>query len=139
MQNRTILIVDDTRDVVDTLALLFESQGYRVIKAYDGYRAWRLARTRVPDAVITDVSMPRMDGLELCRQLRQHPRTRHIPILVSSAAEVPPGACRWHDMHVRKPARAVEMLSGIGRLLLTRSQAAQFGAASDQPIRAHGS
>jgi CheY-like chemotaxis protein len=117
MERRTILIVDDVRDVVATLALLLESEGYGVIKAYDGHRAWRLARTQLPDAVITDVSMPRMDGLELCRRLRRHPWTRHIPIIVSSALPVPVSEAGWHDLQLRKPACLDDILTGLSRLL----------------------
>lgn len=76
-----ILIAEDEADLraslVDALG-----QDYRLIEAADGEQAFALAIEHVPDLVLTDVMMPRMDGFTLCRMLRQHEDISHIPVII---------------------------------------------------------
>ena len=67
----TILVADDNRANRDALASLLEAAGYSVLLASDGAEALEMARERRPDVVISDVLMPRMDGYELARRLRE--------------------------------------------------------------------
>ncbi len=67
----TILVVDDERLVADTLSEILEDAGYVVMKAYDGWEALKLATKRKPDYLLTDVLMPRMNGVELAISLRK--------------------------------------------------------------------
>ncbi len=80
-----ILIVDDTPTVLDFLELVFERQGFEVVKALSGEQALRLAVEAEPDVLLIDVMMPGMDGLEVCRRLRADPATTHLPLLLYSA------------------------------------------------------
>lgn len=124
MDHRPLLLVDDEPDVVETLACLFSLEGYEVLTARDGMEAWSLAREHLPGLVITDVDMPRMDGLALCANLRADSRTRHIPIIVSSGREITAAAAGRYDMAISKPAQFAELLEAAEALSIRHLQAA---------------
>lgn len=84
-----ILVVDDEQPVVDLLTDILEDQGHTVRSAYHGRAALSLARETPPDLVISDVMMPFMDGPELCRRIRAEVETRHVPVILMSAAQSP--------------------------------------------------
>ena len=68
-----VLVVDDNRDAAQTLSMLIDLLGYESRAAYDGQEALDVADSFLPDVVLLDLGMPRMDGLEACRQMRQRP------------------------------------------------------------------
>jgi DNA-binding response OmpR family regulator len=78
----TILIVEDERNLCDLIRDSLQEQGYRVLQAFDGPSALTMARDAVPDLVILDIMLPGMDGLEVCRRLRQG---SIVPILMLTA------------------------------------------------------
>jgi|SRR4051812_47272630 len=67
---RTILLAEDHADSREMLAVMLEMDGYRVVRAQDGLEALDLAQNDVPDLIITDVNMPRMNGIDLIRAIR---------------------------------------------------------------------
>lgn len=114
----TILLVDDEPDLLLVLSTLFNLHGYSVLTASDGIAAVEVIEKQAVDVVITDLMMPRMDGLALCNRLRGKPQTGHIPILLSSAgAEEPDGRGRLFDVFMRKPVHFQEQLEHVERLL----------------------
>ncbi|HEX5688555.1 MAG TPA: response regulator [Roseiflexaceae bacterium] len=86
---KTILLVDDEFAILSLLQDTLEDAGYLVLAAADGQQALALVSDQAPNLVLTDIMMPRLDGVELARRLRADPRTRHIPILAMSAAQRP--------------------------------------------------
>jgi diguanylate cyclase (GGDEF)-like protein len=80
-----VLIVDDDEDIRLALDITLEGAGFETIQATDGLEALDLARSAAPDVVILDVMMPRLDGLETLRQLREDARTSHLPVLLLTA------------------------------------------------------
>jgi len=82
MPQETILLADDDEMIVDVLRYRLEAEGYTVIVARDGEEALQLALSAAPDLVLLDVMMPRMQGWEVCRELR---RTSAVPILMLTA------------------------------------------------------
>ncbi len=90
---KTILVVDDEEAVVEFVSSLLEESDYRILRAYDGRSAFEMARNEHPDLVLSDIMMPIMDGLELCRQLRETPETAHIPIILMTAGRYRDGEC----------------------------------------------
>lgn len=83
--DRLVLIVDDERPIVDILKYNLEKEGYETIEAYDGEQALEFALTKNPDVVLLDVMLPKMDGFEVCRKIREKKPT--IPILMLTARE----------------------------------------------------
>jgi len=81
----SILVVDDDVDVAETVRRTLQRSGYQVLVAYRGVDALRLAREEHPDLVVLDIRMPGLDGLQVCRQLRDTPGLSRVPILFLSA------------------------------------------------------
>ena len=82
---KTILIVDDEKNIVDILRFNMRKEGYDTLEAYDGKTALRLVESENPDLVLLDVMLPEMDGFEVCRHIRRHNLT--IPIIMLTARE----------------------------------------------------
>ncbi len=79
-----MLIVDDNEDFRNFIAALF-TENYRILKAEDGEIAYQMILDKMPDLIICDVMMPKMDGFELCRMVKQDIRISHIPIILLTA------------------------------------------------------
>jgi CheY-like chemotaxis protein len=80
-----VLIVEDTQDSRELYSLHLRDAGWDVDDASNGADALTLASTSEPDAIVMDLSMPVMDGIEATRLLKKNPRTRHIPIVALTA------------------------------------------------------
>src|SRR6266511_109332 len=80
-----VLIVEDEPDIRGLLAFHLEREGYQVVKSANGADALRQVRARPPDLVLLDLMLPEMDGLEVCRRLRQDPATAPLPIVMLTA------------------------------------------------------
>ena len=80
-----ILIVDDEPDLLTVLRFGLEAAGFEVLQASDGEQALALARQHLPDLMILDLMLPRMDGYKVCRALKIDERYRRIPIFILSA------------------------------------------------------
>jgi signal transduction histidine kinase len=122
MKNKaTILIVDDNVDTVELLRKRFLADGYEIVAAYDGEEALRNVREYVPDLVVLDIMMPKIDGLEVCRQLKDDETTKHIPILMLTAkSEVPDkvkGLDTGADGYLTKPFDYHELEATVRSLL----------------------
>src|SRR5207244_8223615 len=79
-----ILIVEDEQSVVDLLRKGLEAEGFQVIAAYNGQTGLRAVTEARPDLLILDLTLPELDGFELCRRIRRQPETARLPILVLS-------------------------------------------------------
>ncbi len=79
-----VLVVDDTITVREVERQLLEARGYRVSVAVDGMDGWQRVRGDDFDLVITDIDMPRLDGIDLVRSIRQDPRLGHLPVMIVS-------------------------------------------------------
>ncbi len=82
MENPTVLVVEDEPALVETLQYSLSRQGYQVVIGNDGQAALELARKRKPDLIVLDVMLPKLDGFEVCRILRQE---MNVPILMLTA------------------------------------------------------
>lgn len=81
----TILIVDDERDILDLIEYNLKKEGFDVLTAEDGEEGIKIAKQHIPDLVLLDIMMPKMDGMEVCDQLRLDPKMKHIPIIFLTA------------------------------------------------------
>lgn len=82
---KTILIAEDEEDLRDLLLMTLEDPAYRLVEASDGEAALNRIMAEPPDAVILDWMMPRRNGIDVARVMRNHPRLRHIPIIMLTA------------------------------------------------------
>jgi two-component system, chemotaxis family, sensor histidine kinase and response regulator WspE len=81
---KRVLVVDDSITVREMERKLLQNRGYRVEVAVDGMEGWNAVRAQPYDLVISDIDMPRMNGIELIQQIKQHPRLKAIPVIVVS-------------------------------------------------------
>ncbi|HEX7012524.1 MAG TPA: ATP-binding protein [Steroidobacteraceae bacterium] len=102
-----ILVAEDDPEARELLLLLLGGGGYEVLGASDGVEALDLARSERPDLLITDIVMPRMDGYELVRRLRQDERTSDTPVIFCSAS--------YHQREVREMARSLGVHSTLAK------------------------
>lgn len=82
---KKVLIVDDEKDIVETLKFILEGEGLNCIVAYDGEEALTLAKNEKPDLIILDVMLPKINGYKVCRLLKFDAKYKHIPILMVTA------------------------------------------------------
>lgn len=82
-----ILLVEDDEDTRYALAMLFEMEGFDVITAGDGEEAYGHALSERPDLIVTDINMPKVDGLSLIKMIREDGRTDNIPVVAVSAID----------------------------------------------------
>jgi two-component system, cell cycle response regulator DivK len=115
------LVIDDDDDTREVYAEVLRLEGISVEVASDGQEALQKAVELLPDIIITDLSMPIMDGWETIRRLRADERTRRIPIIVCTGEEAPSGT--WADLLLTKPCPLDTLLFEV-RQLLRRSAAA---------------
>ena len=80
-----ILIVDDEKDIVETLSFMLQAKGYEIISAYDGEEGLKLAKEEKPDLIILDVMMPKINGYKICRLLKYDAKYKNIPIIMVTA------------------------------------------------------
>jgi len=86
---KKIVIVEDEPDTAEMFAEMMRLSGYEVLKSYGGTAAIGLIAAEKPDAVVLDVMMPDLSGLEVLRFIRRDPRLAHIPVVVVSAKSLP--------------------------------------------------
>ena len=100
----TILLVEDDPDIRELVAYKLTRGGFEVIEAADGRAALLAARERPPDAVILDIRLPRLSGIEVCRELRAAPATAAVPIIMLT------GAVRLQELEQAYAAGATDYL-----------------------------
>jgi two-component system KDP operon response regulator KdpE len=135
-EHRRILVVDDESQITRVLRTSLSSQGYDIRVANDGETALEIMKDWTPDLVITDLSMPNMDGLELCRRLRLSTK---IPIIVLSVKgeertkvqALDAGA----DDYVTKPFGIEELLARIRASLRRHAQGESLGPFQSKELR----
>ena len=117
-----ILVADDEQEIRDLLDNFLKEQGYEVILAADGEQALQLAATENPQAIILDVRMPGLDGLEVCKRLKENEETKFIPVIFITGFEdnkldaLDMGA----DDFVNKPFDMIELAIRVKSVLRIR-------------------
>lgn len=133
-----ILIADDNRDAVESLALLLELTGYNVERAYDGLEAVAVAEHYRPDLVLLDIGMPKLDGYEACRRIREQPWGHDMLIVALTGWGQEDDRRRSQgagfDHHLLKPVARSDLLR-----LLALWQAERAAAGVDNPRSDAGS
>lgn len=117
-----VLAVNDSPDQLELIRELLRQPGYKVVTADNGHEGVESAYKYSPDLIISDVSMPVMDGIELCRTIRQNPKLRTIPILLVSAVHkdsesIVEGLRIGADDYLEVPYDPMQLVAKVSRLL----------------------
>ena len=125
-QRRKVLLVDDEPRLLDAVRMNLELEGFEVFEAHDGFEALEQVRKVLPDLVVLDVMMPRMDGFETLSELR---RFSNVPVVMLTVkaddSDVVRGLERGADDYVGKPFSQQVLLSRIKAVLRRAEAAAQ--------------
>ena len=118
---KKILIVDDEKDLVETLTVLLESKSYKVIAAYDGMQGLEKAKKDNPDLILLDVMMPQLNGYQVCRELKKDETYKKIPIVMLTAKAQESdrfwGVESGADDYVTKPFDSKNLIETIEKFL----------------------
>lgn len=118
---KKILIVDDEKDLVETITFRLEASGYEVIAAYDGQEGLDKARSEHPDLILLDVMMPKMDGYQVCRLLKFDEDFQKTPVIMLTARgqdqDKNTGKEVGVDGYITKPFESSVLLGEIDKLL----------------------
>jgi DNA-binding response OmpR family regulator len=116
-----VLVIDDDPVILQLLRVNFEIEGFEVVSAADGREGLERARRDDPDVILSDIMMPRLDGLQLVSELKVDPRTRHLPVILLTAkaqnAEVQQGLDLGADDYVTKPFDPLELIDRVNAVL----------------------
>lgn len=116
-KTETILVVDDRPDNVELLSMLLTLQGYQVEQSERGDLAIETAQARPPDLILLDISMPNMDGFEVCQKLKENTQTQNIPIIfISSLNEASDKAKAFEyggNDYIAKPFQLEEVVARV--------------------------
>src|SRR5262245_29787640 len=135
-----VLIVDDNDQSLYLLRAVLEGAGHQTTAASDGAEALAHALKRRPDAVITDILMPKMDGFAFCRAVRDHEALRDVPVLLYSATYTDTkdrelGLALGADRYLEKPMEPTDLLAELDAAVKERKdgKSARGGSTLDEP------
>lgn len=118
---KKILIVDDEKDIVETLAFMLKTKGFECICAYDGEEGLNLAKNSNPNLIILDVMMPKINGYKICRLLKFDNKYKDIPIIMVTARSQDEdkiiGEETGANEYITKPFEFSEVLEKINKYL----------------------
>ncbi len=120
-QNVKVLIVDDNTESLNVITYFLKPVGYQLITASDGVQALEYINKELPDIVLLDVMMPKLNGFQVCERLKKDERTFHIPIIMITALKELKDKIRaleaGADDFITKPFESVELLTRVKSLL----------------------
>lgn len=118
---KKILIVDDEKDLVETVVFQLKQYGYEVVSAHDGQEGFDKARKEKPDLIILDLMLPKVDGYWICGLLKSDTRYSKIPIIIFTAkaqeSDVKSGKELGADAYITKPFEQDVLIGKIKELL----------------------
>lgn len=121
MANEKVLVVDDEEDVLELVRYNLDKNGYRIETATTGEEALRKARAKLHDLVILDLMLPGIDGLEVCKKLKNDSKTQNIPVIMLTAkgeeTDIVTGLELGADDYVTKPFSPKVLIARVRRIL----------------------
>jgi two-component system phosphate regulon response regulator PhoB len=126
MAKEHILVVEDEEDILELVEYNLKKEGYQVHKAVTGEKALDAVGANLPDLIVLDLMLPRIDGLEVCRKLKWESRTQHIPIIMLTAkgeeSDIVAGLELGADDYVTKPFSPKVLIARIRAVLRRKAQ-----------------
>ena len=127
MTARKILVVDNEIHIVQVVAIKFRNNGFEVITSDNAREAFELACRQKPDVIVTDLQMPGTSSLELIENLRKHPATADIPVVLLTARDLTVEDQQISDLRISvclaKPFSPRELLQTVNEVLKQRATA----------------
>ncbi|MSN25722.1 MAG: response regulator [Geobacter sp.] len=121
MQKKKILIVEDEESLLKLETILLTIKGFAVVGAYTGQMAIEKLATEEFNLVLLDIMLPDIDGFEICRQIRNNPRTADLPIVMLTAKKSPEdherGLSCGANAYLHKPFKSAVIIEEISNLL----------------------
>ena len=118
---REILVIDDEKDIVQTIEYNLVKEGFKVIKAYDGHSGLKTAKEKIPDLIILDLMLPALPGTEVCKILKNNSETKNIPIIMLTAkgseTDKIVGLELGADDYITKPFSMRELIARVRTIL----------------------
>ncbi len=137
---KRILVADDSENILEVVRIGFESLDYEVIIARDGEEALDKVKRNPPDLVLLDIMMPKKNGYEVCRELKNNPRFAHIPIVMLTAKAQKEdrfwGRDAGADEYVTKPFDPINLEVVVERLLQLRERGESYHPLTKLPTYA---
>jgi two-component system cell cycle response regulator len=129
--NSKILVVDDTPANLMVLRSMLEVNGFAVMTASSGPQALELLKTELPEAILLDVMMPEMSGIEVLQRIKNTPSMAHIPVILVTARtqdeDVLDGYQHGADYYITKPCTAKQLMYGLQMVMGKPSAEAKSG------------
>lgn len=126
-----ILVVDDNEQNLELIQAYLEDIECRVIPAYSGAAAMKTIRAKMPDLILLDVMMPEMSGFEVCRQVRNDPKIKDIPIIMVTAlnefGDIERGIDCGTDDFLSKPVNRWELIARVKTMLKLKHLSDKLG------------
>ena len=121
MTKKKILVVEDEESLLKLQSILLTIRGYIVEGVMDGQAELEAVVTMNPDLIMLDIMLPKIDGFEVCRQIKANEATRHIPVVMLTAkkskADLVMGEQVGADLYITKPYKSSMVIENIQRLL----------------------
>ena len=83
---KVIMVVDDSQTVRNIMALIVHRLGHRIVRTRSALEALSTLNEVVPDLIFLDITLPGMDGLDICKVIKGHPRIQHVPVIILSGS-----------------------------------------------------
>ena len=124
--NQKVLVVDDEADILELLKYNLSKEGYDVKTALDGMKALEIAKTFMPDLILLDIMMPKQDGVETCRQIREIPELSNVFVIFLTARSEEYSEVAAFEMgaddYITKPIKPRALMSRINAMFRRESK-----------------
>ncbi len=138
MAKENILVIEDEEDILELISFNLGKEGYRVVGATSGEQGLKSARANVPGLIVLDLMLPGIDGLEICKVLKNDSKTQHVPVIMLTAkseeSDVITGLEVGADDYITKPFSPKILIARIRSLLRRRARETDK---STSTIKAH--
>ncbi|NJK67147.1 MAG: response regulator [Richelia sp. CSU_2_1] len=112
-----VLVIEDNNLIRETVLEILEWHGFEAVGAQNGQVGLKIALAQIPDLILSDVMMPKLNGFEVFATLRSHPATANIPFIFMTATEIEKALELGADGYLQKPCSATQILAAIANQL----------------------